>query len=109
MKNALGYAKIEKPDRHKKTALTHAVMNGSTSVASYLIAKGASTSKPDSSENTILHYACAYGWFACMQLVVKAGAPLNHANVWGLTPIAAAALKGIQYIKGGFYIKFVTS
>ena len=69
-------------------------MNGSTSVASYLISKGASPFSPDSSENTCLHYACAYGWYHCLLLLTEAGAPLNHANVWGLTPIAAAALKG---------------
>ena len=69
-------------------------MNGSTSVASYLISKGASPFSPDSSENTCLHYACAYGWYHCLLLLIEAGAPLNHANVWGLTPIAAAALKG---------------
>ena len=69
-------------------------MNGSTSVASYLISKGAPPFSPDSSENTCLHYACAYGWYHCLLLLIEAGAPLNHANVWGLTPIAAAALKG---------------
>ena len=69
-------------------------MNGSTSVASYLMAKGASVSTPDTSENTCLHYACAYGWYYCALLLIEGGAPLNHANVWGLTPIAAAALKG---------------
>ena len=30
-------AKVEKPDKYKRTALTHAVINGAANVASYLL------------------------------------------------------------------------
>ena len=52
-------AKIEKYDRYKRTALTHAVINGSANVASYLLSLGADPNKLDSSKNSNLHYACA--------------------------------------------------
>ena len=42
-------AKIEKPDKYKRTALTHAVMNGATNTASYLLSLGADFNKTDTS------------------------------------------------------------
>jgi ankyrin repeat protein len=42
-------AKIEKTDRYKRTALTHATMNGSASVVSYLLARGADPNRADTS------------------------------------------------------------
>jgi ankyrin repeat protein len=42
-------AKIEKTDRYKRTALTHATMNGSASVVSYLLSRGANPNRADTS------------------------------------------------------------
>ena len=125
-----GKAKIEKPDKYKRTALIHAVMNGSTKVrllkqivqhlqvnipdfiheqycgltavfyfliqvASYLLARGANPNQVDTSKNSCLHYACAYGWYHTTNLLIHAGAaPLDRSNEWGLTPLAIAMLKG---------------
>lgn len=89
-----GKAKIEKMDKYKKTALTHSIINGNANVASYLVSKGAAFDKPDSSMNTNLHYACAYGWYFCAKLLIDAGASPNAANEWKLTPVAVAFLKG---------------
>ena len=36
-------AKIEKPDKFKRTAVTHAAMNGATNVLSYLLSLGKNT------------------------------------------------------------------
>ena len=41
-----------------------------------------------------MHYACAYGWYECMQLLMEADADLNAANDWKLQPLAVAYLKG---------------
>ena len=38
-------AKVEKPDKYKRTALTHAVINGAANVASYLLSLGADPKK----------------------------------------------------------------
>ena len=37
--------------------------------------------------NSNLHYACAYGWWFCMQVLIEAGADANAANEWKLTPL----------------------
>ena len=63
-------------------------------VASYLINLGADINKPDSSGNTNLHYACAYGWYFCMKILVDAECDLDTGNEWKLTPVAVAMLKG---------------
>ena len=87
-------AKVEKPDRYKRTALTHAVMNGSANVASFLLNMGADPNKPDTSGNTNLHYAAAYGWYFCLKVLLDAGADISASNEWKLTPVAVALLKG---------------
>ena len=75
--------------RYKRTALTHAVMNGSASVASFLLRRGLDPDGADTSGNANLHYACAYGWYHCAKLLVDAGADVNAANEWRLTPVKA--------------------
>ena len=87
-------AKIEKPDKYKRTAMTHAAMNGATNVMSYLLFMGASYNKPDSSGNSNLHYACAYGWYFCAKLLLDCGAQIDARNDWKLTPLAISLLKG---------------
>ncbi len=61
VKFLVNHAKIEKPDRYKRTALTHAIMNGAANVTSFLLSQGADPNKADTSGNTNLHYAAAYG------------------------------------------------
>ena len=89
-----GLVKVEKKDKVKRTALVHAVMNGATTVASYLLNLGADPNAKDSSDNHCLHYACAYGWAHCLELLADAGADPNRNNCWGLNPMAVAYLKG---------------
>ena len=88
------HAKIDKKDRYKRTALTHAIINGNANVASYLLSLGADANGVDSSGNSNLHYACAYGWWFCMKALLDAGAVANAANEWKLTPLSVAILKG---------------
>ncbi len=85
--------KLTAQDSYKRTALTHAVMNGSASVASHLLRLGFDTECPDSSGNTCLHYAAAYGWYFCSKGLIEAGANLTATNEWKLTPLAVAFLK----------------
>lgn len=42
-------AKLEKVDRLKRSALTHATMNGAANVVSFLLAKGSNPNRVDSS------------------------------------------------------------
>ena len=64
-------------------------MNGSASVASFLLRRGLDPDGADTSGNANLHYACAYGWYHCAKLLVDAGADVNAANEWRLTPVKA--------------------
>ncbi|XP_076464084.1 poly [ADP-ribose] polymerase tankyrase-like isoform X2 [Babylonia areolata] len=88
-------ASIELLDKLKRSALTHAVINGNTNVASYLLYLGADPDRKDSSGNSLVHYAAAYGWYHCLKLLIKdAGAKYNVDNDWKTTPLAIAFLKG---------------
>lgn len=86
---------IEQPDKFKRTALTHAVMNGSVPVASYLLYLGADPNHADSSGNTLVHYAAAYGWYFVLKLLVnEGGADPKICNDWKVTPVGVAFMKG---------------
>jgi ankyrin repeat protein/predicted DNA-binding WGR domain protein len=87
-------AKIEARDRHQRTATIHASMCGHSRTLSYLLHLGANPNVCDSSSNSCLHYACAYGWFYCIKVLLDAGALVNVVNDWKLTPFGAAFLKG---------------
>ena len=88
-------SKIEKTDRYKRTALTHATMNGAANVVSFLLARGANPNRADTSSNSCLHYAAAYGWYFCLVALIEAGASLEVLNEWKLSPLAVAFLKGV--------------
>uniref|UniRef100_A0A914XND2 Uncharacterized protein n=1 Tax=Plectus sambesii TaxID=2011161 RepID=A0A914XND2_9BILA len=88
------HAVVNSKDKLKRTPLTHAVISGQGHVTSYLLRLGADPNMADSSENTPAHYAAAYGWYFCLKLLGEAGASMNAANAWQLTPLAVAYLKG---------------
>ena len=62
-------------------------------MANLLLQKGALFDKGDSSGNTPLHYAAAYGFYEMIDLLIQAGADVNAVNNWNLTPITSALLK----------------
>jgi ankyrin repeat protein len=51
-----------------------AARNGSLTCLAILLQHGADFNKPDSSKNTALHYAAAYGFIECVELLIRAGA-----------------------------------
>ncbi|KAK6012142.1 ankyrin repeat protein [Ostertagia ostertagi] len=82
-------------DLKKRTALSHAVLNGQEHCAAMLLAKGADLLKGDSSGNTPAHYAAAYGWIECLRLLASVDPScLKQENDWKLTPLSIAYLKG---------------
>ncbi|XP_076308551.1 LOW QUALITY PROTEIN: poly [ADP-ribose] polymerase tankyrase-like [Tachypleus tridentatus] len=90
-----GKCLVEIGDKRHRTALTHAIINGHAHVASYLLRIGADPNTKDSSGNTLVHYAAAYGWYFCLKLLVmEAKADPNLPNDWKLTPFAVAFMKG---------------
>ena len=87
-------ARIMGKDKFKRTALIYAVRNGNLKVASYLLSKGAEFNGADSSNNSAIHYAAAYGFSECVDVLAKAGADPNVVNTWKLTPLNVALAKG---------------
>ncbi|KAJ1351867.1 hypothetical protein KIN20_008029 [Parelaphostrongylus tenuis] len=88
-------ALIEAKDTKKRTALCHSVLNGQEHCAAMLLARGADMLKGDSSGNTPAHYAAAYGWLECLQLLSSIEPScLKQENDWKLTPLSVAYLKG---------------
>ncbi len=69
-------------DKLKKTPLIHAILNGHAHVTSYLLREGANPDAADSSGNTCVHYAAAYGWYFCLKVLLAAGANPNVFNNW---------------------------
>ncbi|VDN36821.1 unnamed protein product [Cylicostephanus goldi] len=104
-------------DHKKRTALSHAIINGQEHCAAMLLAKGAdflkvieiirigvttknAPLKGDSSNNTPAHYAAAYGWLECLKLLADVDPScLKQENDWKLTPLSIAYLKGIELKK----------
>jgi ankyrin repeat protein len=78
--------------------LTYAVRNGNLKIAALLIKSGAFFNYPDSSINFPLHYACAYGWRDCANLLLKVGAQINCLNEWKHSPLMIAMLKNHKFI-----------
>ena len=86
-------AKLLAKDKIKRSSLLLAAKNGNLAIASFLLTQGAAYDDPDSSNNTPLHYACAYGYPDMIDLLLTAGADPNSSNSWKLSPTAVALLK----------------
>lgn len=69
-------------DKLRRTAVTHSIINGHAHVLSYLLKSGADPNDTDSSGNSLLHYAVAYGWWFCIKLLLDAGVSINVSNDW---------------------------
>lgn len=57
---------VNKGDKYKRTPLIMAVRNGNLQIAALLIKHNADLDLPDTSGNTPLHHAAAYGWLECV-------------------------------------------
>lgn len=66
----------------------YAVKNGHSPVGAYLLRIGVNPCAADTSGNTPIHYAAAYGWLHCLKMLIKAGADPNAANQWKASTLA---------------------
>jgi len=57
-------------------------MNGHSQIVAYLLRIGVNPDARDSSDNTSIHYAAAYGWYHCVKLLLEGGADANVGNNW---------------------------
>lgn len=68
-------------------------MNGHASIAHFLLNFSSNPCK-DMFGNNLFHYALAYGWFSCYEVILKTNVNMKDTNTLGLTPICAAFMKG---------------
>lgn len=59
-----------------------ACKNGNYKICALLLKSGSLFDFADSSSNTPLHYAAAYGYHNIINLLLKAGADINLKNSW---------------------------
>lgn len=57
--------------KQKKNALIRATLNGHIHVVSYLLKFGIQPDLSDSSGNTSVHYAAAYGWTHILKFLIE--------------------------------------
>ena len=69
-------------------------MNGHSSIVNCLLNHSANASCKDIFGNNLFHYALAYGWYFCYEIILKATVNLKDTNTFGLMPICAAFMKG---------------
>ena len=84
---------IDKGDKYKRTPLIMAARNGNSRVLALLLKHNANSNAVDTSGNTALHNAAAYGWIECVRLLVRHGAETSPENAWKFTPLTIALLK----------------
>ena len=80
-------------DKLNRTLAMLAAMNGHAHVLSYLMGAGVNVDAQDSSENTAVHYAAAYGWVECLKILCDYADP-DARNCWSSTPLSVALKKG---------------
>ena len=85
---------LNKGDKFSRSALLMACRNGHSNIVSLLIKHRASSEQPDTSGNTPLHHASAYGWLECVKVLLKYGEVDPSAdNAWKMSPITIALQK----------------
>lgn len=62
--------------------------------------------RADTSGNTPLHYAAAYGWASIVDYLLQNGAELNVKNLWNSSPASIALQKGHYLILDIFIQRF---
>jgi len=87
-------AKVDNRDKRRRTPLLLCVRAGRAVEASILLNASADPNAADDSGNTVTHYAAAFGWLECIELLSQAGAGMSTANAMKLAPVTAALQKG---------------
>lgn len=100
-----GKANPEKGDKFSRTALHYACMNGHMDVVKYLLSQGVNANASDSSNNSPVHFAAAFGYLKILHLLIEFGsADPSACNVWRSTPCSIANMKGhigiVKYLLG---------
>lgn len=84
---------IHSSDRYKRTPAMIAIRNHNNDFFYKIIEEGCRIDKNDSSQNSLLHYAAAYGNIEAIAFL-KAQSCEQKKNKKGIYPIEIAVLKG---------------
>lgn len=84
---------MSKGDKFGRTPLILSAWNGHASILSLLLKYKANIEAIDTSGNSSLHYAAAYGFIECLEYLLENGANPNVENLWKITPLQIALLK----------------
>ncbi|CAB0010021.1 unnamed protein product, partial [Nesidiocoris tenuis] len=85
---------LQSHDRHGKTGLHIAAMNGHYQMVEVLLGQGAEINSNDRNGWTPLHCAARAGKFDCVKLLVESGASPKSETNYGSAPIWFAASEG---------------
>eukprot|EP01080_Neovahlkampfia_damariscottae_P000072 gene72-4321_t len=83
-----------KGDKFKKTPLHHSVMNGHFEISKYLLLNGFDPNSVDTSNNSVVHYAAAFGYADILNLLSLAGGAINVVSDWSTSPLSVSLIKG---------------
>ncbi|KAI9276495.1 ankyrin repeat-containing domain protein [Umbelopsis sp. AD052] len=90
-----GKADVDISDKFGSTPLHLACKNGQYEAVVVLLSYGANVDGGDTSDNTALHYATAYGWINIVQLLLETtSCNMSPTNLWKTTPCGIADRKG---------------
>eukprot|EP01083_Nonionella_stella_P092242 258159_1 len=82
-------------DKSKRIPLVCAITNGHLDIVKYMLQSGAPAYAADSSGNSAIHYAAAYGWNDILKCLMEAPfANPGVENMWKLSPFFIAMIKG---------------
>lgn len=85
---------LNKGDKFNRTPISLAARNGHPEVIAYLLKHNADPELPDTSGNSPLHYAAAYGWTSCLKVLLRLGrVSAAPENSWKTTPVTVAMQK----------------
>lgn len=94
VKSALKKVDIDAVDRHNRTALHFAVVQGHPNIVWFLLGSNARHTICDSDGRTPLLKAVECGHKECMSLLLERGANINHADFSGSTSLHIAVKQG---------------
>ena len=94
LKSALKKIEIDATDRHQRTALNFAVVQGHPNIVWYLLGNNANTSICDDEGCTPLLKAIECGHKECLKLLLDRGADVNATDYTGNTGLHIAAKQG---------------
>ena len=70
------------------------MINGQSHIVQLLLSLGSNPASRDNFGNNLFHYALAYGWYFCYQILLKkTNINMKDTNIFGISSICSAMMK----------------